>query len=429
MRIVIVTNGSRGDTEPYAALGRGLAARDHKVRVVASQSYQGLIEDAGLECHPLAVDIPAQLGGEEGQRWLGQGQNPAANLRGFRRFITPMAERFLTAAVEGCADADAIVFSHMGAAGYHVAEAMGVPCAIAEYLPRHPTGGYPSYLVPGGRSLGRLGNRLSHSLAAQLMWRTRRPGTNGWRVEELGLRPLPRFSGPHRQMEKDRLLRLCGYSEAVVPRPRDWPANVRITGYWFLDDLSDEWRPPADLARFLDAGPPPVYVGFGSMVPADPVEMSRVVRDGLRRAGVRGVLLGDPEPSTDDFFVASNVPHSWLFPRMAAIVHHGGAGTTASALRAGVPSVICPFFVDQPFWGGRVHALGAGPRPIPIADLTADALATAVRQAVTDDVMKERAAALGGAIRAENGVETACDLLENWLRTDPPPPGRRRRTR
>lgn len=431
MIFVIVTSGSRGDTEPYVALGRELVARGHRVRIVASKSYRGLVEQAGVECFPLDIDMSEHLGSAEAKRWTGRGQSSLAAIRGFRQVAVPMVEPFQAAAAQACRDADVVLFSHTGVAGYHIAEANGVPCALLEYLPRQPSGDHPSWLVPGRRSLGRLGNRASHLVARQLTWRIRRPGVNRWRTDVLGLAPLPWWGGPEREIAADRVPRLCGYSAGVAPRPRDWPERVRITGYWFLDDDVENWQPPADLARFLAAGPAPVYVGFGSMVPADPVELDRTVRAALERAGVRGVLLGNPSgrPATDRFLPVHDVPHGWLFPRMAGIVHHAGAGTTAAALRAGVPNIACPFFVDALFWAERVHQLGAGPAPIPIGGVTVESLAAAVTVALSTDDIRRTAADLGRRIRVENGVRTACNLLEEWLATDPPPAGWFRRRR
>jgi UDP:flavonoid glycosyltransferase YjiC (YdhE family) len=205
---------------------------------------------------------------------------------------------------------------------------------------------------------------------------------------------------------------LCCFSDTVVPRPADWPSYVHTTGYWFVDTAPD-WSPPRELAGFLAAGPPPVYVGFGSMVPADPVRTDAVVRSALRRAGLRGVLAGDPAhaPQDDDVLVVNDVPHAWLFPRMAAVVHHGGAGTTAAGMRAGVPTIVCPFFGDQPYWGERVAALGAGPRPLPVKGLTAGHLAASLQRATGSERVRAAAARLGERLSAEDGVGAACDVL------------------
>src|SRR5690606_33997419 len=185
-------------------------------------------------------------------------------------------------------------------------------------------------------------------------------------------------------------------------------------GYWFLDE--PDWEPPRELADFLAAGPAPVYIGFGSMVPKDAEMTEMVVRTALKAAGVRGVVQGDPETSDDQVLAVRDVPHSWLFPRMAAVVHHGGAGTTAAGLRAGAPTVVCPFFGDRPYWGERVAALGAGPAPLPFRSLTVPRLAARIRRAVEDQEMADRADELGRRIRAEDGVGRAQKIIDSLLR-------------
>jgi UDP:flavonoid glycosyltransferase YjiC (YdhE family) len=202
----------------------------------------------------------------------------------------------------------------------------------------------------------------------------------------------------------------------VLPKPPDWDDNHHVTGYWFLGAQPD-WRPPAELVHFLESGPPPVYVGFGSMINKDPERQTRLVLRALELAGQRGVLLtgygavARLNTSASVFYV-NDVPHSWLFPRMAAVVHHGGAGTTAAGLRAGVPSLITPFLLDQYAWADRVVELGVGPRLVHNKRLTAGKLAQAIHTAVTDSTLRARAAAFGERIRAENGVARAVELIE-----------------
>jgi UDP:flavonoid glycosyltransferase YjiC (YdhE family) len=213
------------------------------------------------------------------------------------------------------------------------------------------------------------------------------------------------------------------YSPAVVPKPPDWGEHAHVTGYWFLDHPPD-WQPPADLVDFLESGPPPIYVGLGSISSRDPEKTSRIVLDSLRQAGQRGVIAtgwGGLSQSDlpDEVFVTEAVPHDWLFPRMAAVVHHGGAGTTGAGLRASVPSIIVPVSNDQPFWGRRVKALGAGPAPIPRKRLTADRLAHAICVAVTDEAIRKRAAELGETIRAEDGVANAVRIINQTLGGSP----------
>ncbi|MBM3121917.1 MAG: glycosyltransferase family 1 protein, partial [Chloroflexi bacterium] len=194
---------------------------------------------------------------------------------------------------------------------------------------------------------------------------------------------------------------------------------IHVTGYWFLDP-SEGWRPAADLLDFLNGGPPPVYIGFGSMVHRRPEEVAALVCDALQRSGLRAVwsagwggLASTRLPNS--VFMTGSIPHAWLFPRMAAVVHHGGVGTTAAGLRAGVPSIAIPYFGDQPFWGRRIAELGVGPKPIPRSRLTADRLALALQSATTDTGMQARAARLGEAIRAEDGIGNAVRVIEESL--------------
>lgn len=212
---------------------------------------------------------------------------------------------------------------------------------------------------------------------------------------------------------------LSAYSPSIIPHPPDWPESIHITGYFFLDSQAD-WRPSRELNAFLEAGDPPVYIGFGSMAGRNPEQLARLVSQALVKSGQRGLLLTGwgglrTELVPENVFVVDAVPHSWLFPRMAAVVHHGGAGTTAEALRAGVPAVIVPFVFDQPFWGARIKELGLGPDPIPLKKLTADALANAIGIAVTDSDIRQRANSCGEAIRAEDGIGNAVKVIQRYL--------------
>ncbi len=212
---------------------------------------------------------------------------------------------------------------------------------------------------------------------------------------------------------------LYSFSEHVVPRPDDWPETTVATGYWFLEQ-DETWQPPAALVQFLAAGPPPVYVGFGSMAGKDPARLTRIVLDALEQSGQRGLLATGwgglaVEDLPENLFAIDSAPHDWLFPRVSAVVHHGGAGTTAAGLRAGKPTLISPFMGDQPFWGQRVCEQGVGPKPIPQKQLSADALATAIHQLTHDQDMRQRATALGQKLRAENGVARAVAWIEEHL--------------
>jgi sterol 3beta-glucosyltransferase len=193
-----------------------------------------------------------------------------------------------------------------------------------------------------------------------------------------------------------------------------------VTGYWFLEPPQG-WEPPVDLVQFLQAGPPPIYIGFGSMSSRKPEEAADLVIQALARTGQRGVLYEGwgglrKEQVPETVFMTRSIPHTWLFPRMAAVVHHGGVGTTAAGLAAGVPSIVTPFFADQPFWGQRVYELGVGPTPIARRRLTVDTLAEAIGHAVSDTEMRKRASLLGERIRAEKGITQAVTLIEQVSR-------------
>jgi UDP:flavonoid glycosyltransferase YjiC (YdhE family) len=317
-----------------------------------------------------------------------------------------------------CQDAETIVYSTMGIGGYHAAEKLGVPCFLATPLPglaptsafANPSGIFPA-LPLGGRY-----NRLTYYLNGQLLQAFTGKYINRWRQERLHLPAIPFGKYPYHQLHGKPLPVLGSYSPLVFPGAADWGRHIHITGYWTLQPGAG-WKPPAALIDFLEAGPAPVYVGFGSMVNRTPRETTRLVCDALARAGQRGVLATgwgglDGTDLPDSMFAQESVPHAWLFPRMAAVVHHGGSGTTGAGLRAGVPSVLVPHMGDQPFWAGRVAELGVGPWAVPRRELTADRLADAIECAITDQGLQTRAAALGERLRAEDGVGRTIRIIE-----------------
>ncbi|MEV0593085.1 glycosyltransferase [Nonomuraea cavernae] len=403
MRVAVLAFGSRGDTQPCVALAAGLLARGHRVTLVAARRYGPLAEGAATVFAPLGVDPVAVVESPEGQAWLREG--PLGFVRGFRTVVEPLAERLVAEVDEACAGADLVLAPALGAFGRHLHDRYGMPYAILQFQPSEPTGEFPNPLV-SLRTLGGMGNRLSYAVVERLGWLALARMVNRLRARRLGLGPLR--GSPFAADRRDRVPVLCGVSPLVVPRPRDWPEYAHLTGYWRLPERS----PPPDpggLEGFLRAGPPPVYVGFGSMTPAEPHRVAERVVAGLRLAGLRGIVQGLPVAASDEVLPVGEVDHARLFPRLAGVVHHGGAGTTGTVLTAGVPGLICPFFSDQPFWGRRVAALGVGPPPLPIGELTAEALAARLRFVPK---YREKAARLGRLLRVEDGVKTALDLIE-----------------
>ncbi|MBC7811226.1 MAG: glycosyltransferase family 1 protein [Burkholderiales bacterium] len=420
MHITIVCVGSRGDAQPFVALGMGLRAAGHDVRVATHSIFESFVREHGLDFAAIEPNPVELLNSELGQQWIGSGSNPIRFVRGIFDIAAQVLEQLAADIERACQNTDAIVFSTFGILAYHVAEKLNIPAFSAELQPTHPTSAFPAIVAPR-LPLSGIYNRASHALMRQTTWQMSRRAINRWRVESLGLPPIG-LRGPYASANSraHTMPVLFGYSPSVVPRPPDWPSWVHVCGYWFLNE-GEGWHPPADLQAFLEAGPPPVYIGFGSMA-LQGHDPQRLILDALAQTGQRGLLLrgwgglsGAVLP--DNAFAIDAAPHDWLFPRMAAVVHHGGAGTTAAGLRAGKPTIICPFFADQPFWGQRVYELGGGPRPISQKRLTADNLAAAIRMTTSDENMKARASALGEHIRAEYGVANAVNAIESYMKT------------
>ncbi|MGE5071892.1 MAG: glycosyltransferase [Anaerolineae bacterium] len=413
MKITILAVGTRGDVQPYVALGRGLCRRGHAVRLAAAADFETFVRAHGLDFARLDANFRDLMQADGLQHGM-QSRNPLRRMQEVMGLVQETVRRFAADTWEACQGAEAIIFSTIAVTGYSVAERLGVPSCWAPLTPMTPTRAFSTALWPfaGGHPVL---NLLSHRIADQVAWQPARTFINRWRAS-LGLSPFP-LVGPTLKLERERYPVLYGFSPFVVPKPADWSDAVHVPGYWFLDREAG-WQPPGALAKFIESGAPPVYIGFGSMINRSAQALTRTVVEALKLCGQRAVVAtGWDSLSRDELgdlaFSVDSVPHDWLFPRMAAVVHHGGAGTTAAGLRAGVPSVIVPFAADQPFWARRVFELGAGTRPTAVQDLTAQGLAQAITTAVTDHGMQECAEALGQKIRAEDGVERAVEVFED----------------
>lgn len=418
MRIVIIASGSRGDVEPYVALGKGLQAAGHVVRLVTHQNFESLVTSHGLEFWPVEGNVQDVA---ESMAALIENGKFLAILAQMGKEAQRGALALTSASLAACQSMELIVAGIGGVfVGIALAEKLGLPLLQAYYIPFTPTRAYPAFVIPKPPSfLGTLPNRPSYQIARQMMWQAFRSADKAARREVLGLPAAPFFGPFNAECMRGQPI-LYGYSPAVIPPPADWGADIHVTGYWFLDPAED-WTPPPALLDFLQAGPPPVYVGFGSMSSRKPEETADLILAALARTQQRAIIHAgwggmQRVDLPDTVMMVDNVPFAWLFPRVAAVVHHGGAGTTAAGLRAGVPSVIVPFFGDQPYWGQRVADLGVGPAPIPRKKLTAERLTQAIQTAVTDQAMRGRAVELGARIRAEDGIARAVAVVEQMKR-------------
>lgn len=421
MHVTILALGSRGDVQPYVALAQGLQQAGYRVRLGAPSNLESLTSQHGLDFASIAPNSQQLMGGATGRAMMTTGQNNIGFIFKLAQMVRSHTQQTLLAAWDICQDTDAIIFSAFAPMGAFIAEKLNIPLFAAWIYPLSQTRFFPTMGTPAWLRLGRTFNWTTHFFYEQVIQLAFRQIFREWR-QILGLLPLPP-GGYYGYLSRQQVPVLYAYSPTVVPRPNDWPERFVVTGYWFLERPSG-WQPPPVLSDFLADGPPPVYIGFGSMSSNRPQELVGVAIDALTKARQRGILArgwgglaidGVNQPLTDDIFVVDDAPHDWLFPQMAAVVHHGGAGTTAAGLRAGVPSILVPFSGDQPFWGQHITALGVGPAAIPYKKLSTRRLVSAIEAATGSETMRCRAAALGQQIRAENGVAGAIEAFENFL--------------
>lgn len=417
LHITILTAGSRGDVQPYLALATGLMAAGHQVRLAANSNFAALAEEYGLEFAPIEVDSFAFVQKRETQDWLNSASLPQLLLNSLK-VVNLTGEQLLRDAWQACQETEAIIYHTFTLpTAYLMGQQLGVPCLPASLYPL-PTRAHPCLPLNLNVNLGGAFNMLSHKILEQLNWLANRSGAKVFWSDKKKRIPL---TDPYLQKKQAKRLILCGYSKILVPLPPDLPDYAKVSGYWLLD-APPEWQPPEGVVDFLQAGPPPVFVGFASM--GDPLkaqETTRLVIEALEKVGQRGILvsgwsgLGADFPLPETVCVIESIPYAWLMSRVSVVVHHAGAGSTAYGLSAGVPNVVIPHFSDNHFWSRKVLALGVSPPPIPRKQLTAEKLAQALKEALENNTMKQMAAIVGQKINAENGIQQAVAEIENFF--------------
>jgi sterol 3beta-glucosyltransferase len=418
MRITILAPGSRGDIQPYIALGEGLRRAGHRVRLVTNKEFADLVKSAGLDILPIDVSVQAALQTPDASAAIERG-SLISSFRKLAELARTATRLLLQAGLDAGREADLIIAGFAGMlVGASIAEKLGLPFIQAYNVPFTPTAAFPGALTPWLSFPPRsLTHRLGHRLTRQVLWQTARTGGSGVR-RDLGLPPAPLLGMFDRPIMCAGPL-LYGFSPSVLPRPIDWEERIHVTGYWFTNEPED-WQASPELRRFLDAQPAPIYIGFGSMSSENPKQTTQVILDALavngRRAIVHSGWAGLAQGvASENVLVVGSVPHSWLFPRVAAVVHHGGAGTTAAAFRAGVPSIVIPFHGDQPFWARLTEKLGVGTKPIPRRKLAVPPLAAAIEEALTSESLRQNATELGKRVQAEDGVGQAVEIIESAM--------------
>ncbi|KAF2427293.1 UDP-Glycosyltransferase/glycogen phosphorylase, partial [Tothia fuscella] len=434
LNVVVHVVGSRGDVQPFVALGKELTSKyGHRIRLATHGTFKSFVEENGLEFFDIGGD-PAELmafmvknpglipgmeslkAGDVGKRRAGMAEilqgcwKSCADVTDIKEESNggnvPKAKPFV---------ANAIIANPPSFAHIHCAQKLGIPLHLMFTMPWSATTSFPHPLanIKSTTADGRMTNELSYTLVEMMTWEGLGDLINKFRTETLGLEMLSQAAAIS-MIHRLRIPYTYCWSPALIPKPKDWGANVTISGFYFLS-LASNYTPDPDLLEFLQAGPPPVYIGFGSIVVKDPNTMTKLIFEAVERTGQRalvskgwGGLGGDELDKPDGVFMLGNCPHDWLFQHVSAVVHHGGAGTTAAGIALGRPTVIVPFFGDQPFWGSMVARAGAGPQPVQYKDLTADGLANAILEALKPETL-ERATELGERIREEKGCQVGAE--------------------
>jgi len=410
MKITILTYGSRGDVQPFLPLSLGLMEKGHSVKLAAPFRFKKLVEEHGINLVPLAGD-PEDLS----RRLNDAGHNFIKMIRELMSHAIEIGADVWPQTEEACSDADLIIHSFTHLVGAHtLAREKNIPDIHVQPFPMFaPTGDYPNVTLPDLRL--RSLNRFTHLISQKITWWTSKSGFEQVR-RRAGL-PKRKLYWPFDDDPPHlRTPILCAWSPSVIPPSGDWSPRVHVTGYYF-SSTNTTYEPPVELASFLKTGKPPVCITFGSMVNRDKERIVRIICDALKQTNNRGIFLsgwsGVANQSSDNAFYLEAVPHDWLLPQCKMVIHHGGAGTTAAGLRAGIPNVVVPYTADQPFWGRRVHAIGVGPRPILVKNLSVEKLVCAMAEA-EDEAIRKRAQAIGQRIRGEDGVGQAVRLIEAY---------------
>jgi sterol 3beta-glucosyltransferase len=398
--------------QPFVALGLGLQRAGLAVTVATHPEYEELITGRGLGYRRTGLSFKEQVESPAGQKWLESSDTLTRYRRSFEMAFRPGARRWFEDTRTATLDADALLFHPFAGAAYHTAEKRRIPALCVSPFPMVDSGEIEPTFWPAAPPWRWL-RRWLNAAPGKALWSVFRDLHDAERIR-LGLRPW-RGANPFAElMAKIPVVHL--YSPSVVPAPRDWGPRTHVTGYCFLD-RTDDWRPSPQLAAFLAGGPAPLYVGFGSVTGRSPGELSRLVINAVARTKQRTILAGGwsgfdrGAPVPDHVCLVDSAPHDWLFPQVSAVVHHGGAGTTAAGLRAARPTLVCAFVGDQMFWGTRVARTGAGPMPLRGRDLDAGALAEGISRTLGRAKYREGAERLARALAVEDGVAKAVEVV------------------
>ena len=421
MRISMVAIGSTGDVRPYVLLGKELKKRGHEVTIVCFDMTEKMVTEAGLNFAPLAGSVKDIF-----MAVMTPGTNGFTFLPKFKNALLDDLPQFLHTLEEGCKDAEAIICTFFGSVVYSIAEKHNIPCIQTHNFLMDYNDMFPITTAPGlkmGKAWNTVSYKMGYALINTLEWHY----LSDWRSEE-GMKSKKISMSPDYYINGHKIPVLYAISPLLVPRAPEWDEHIHMTGFW-TDPEPCEYEPEPSLVRFLEEGEKPVYIGFGSMVSSDMGQTLDIVLKAVAASGVRAIIgrgwgggALDAALSNPNVYVADYIPHDWLFSRVSAVVHHGGAGTTAAGVLACKPTLVVPFGGDQPFWGQRIYDLGIGPKPIKRENLTVEKLADALIKLTHTPRFNVAVSEIGERMKYENGTLLAADIVEreinDWIAED-----------
>ncbi len=419
MKITIITSyGTRGDVQPYLALALRLKEEGHEPTLVAGLEYAAFIRERQVDYAPMRINVRDILASKACAAFFnGVGKEKRDAMRAWGKALAAHLPDILDDIWAASQQADCLIYPPTLYPVWHIADKLKIPAIISFAVPAvSVTGAFPAPLLTASDS-GKFLNRWSHRAAIMILTLGFRSSVKAWCRTTLKVEPPSLFKNYLSRNGTPIPVLYC-YSQKLLPMPNDWNATTLASGYWFLE-REEGWQPSPELEDFLSKGPPPVYLGFGSVLSADPERTNRLILSALRQSGERGIIaIGESgmtaQQGHEFVHYERYICHDWLFPRVKAVVHHGGSGTLAIGLRSGKPTVVCPFTAEQTFWGNQVQRLNAGPAPlaqVPQQGFTAEKLAEAIKTAVSDPVIQQGAEDLGKAIRNEEGLEKAVAFI------------------
>lgn len=412
--ITILCAGSRGDFQPYIALAQQLQKFGKDVRITGSKSFESFIRSYGIDFYPVDADIETLNVDPKLLKAAGSADNPLKMLLAFNKmkeFGIYMVNDFYAA----CEGSELIIYHPGCTIGYFAAQKFGIPSVLASPFPMHKTKEYLSVVLYGKARSNRLTKKFSYEMIQGMLWMASKSSVKGFWKKQFGTVP-DHFGCPFERHTDQRHPAMVSCSNFVFKRPTDWNKHIHQYGYWFVEE-SKEYTPSEEVAAFLNSGEKPVYIGFGSMTSLEKHEnLAELAAEAITKSGKRGIICGMGKPTnlTKNILVIDSIPHTWLFDRVAAVCHHGGAGTTAAGFKAGVPSIIIPFSNDQFAWAHRSYDLGVGAKPISKKELTSDKLTDAIRFALSDEIVTN-AKTLGEKIATENGAFECAKIIVKCL--------------